>query len=114
MRVFEVTDADGKPLALFYCDYFKRDNKQGGAWTSSLVTPSKLTGHTAGGVQRGELRKARAGRAGADQLGRCRTMFHEFGHALHGMFAAVEYPSLSGANVPRDFVNFPRSSTSTG
>ena len=68
MRVFEVYDADGKPLALWYCDYFKRDNKNGGAWMDSLVGQSKLLGTAAGGLQRGQLREAGAGAACAAQL----------------------------------------------
>ena len=107
VRVFEVFDADGKPLALWYCDYFKRDNKNGGAWMSHFVDQSKLLGTLAGHLQRGQFHQARARRARALSFDDVTTMFHEFGHALHGMFADTEYPSLSGTDVPRDFVEFP-------
>ncbi len=70
VRVFEVFDADAKPLALWYCDYFKRDNKNGGAWMDVLVGPVKAAGPVAGGLQRGQLREARAGPAGIAQLRR--------------------------------------------
>ncbi len=106
VRVFEVTDADGKPLALFYCDYFKRDNKEGGAWTSSFVSPSKLMGTLAVEYNVANLPKPAPGQPALISYDDVRTMFHEFGHALHGMFASVQYPSLGG-NVPRDFVEFP-------
>ena len=65
VRVFEVFDADGKPLALFYCDYFKRDNKNGGAWMDNLVQAVEAAGHAAGGLQRGQFREACAGPASA-------------------------------------------------
>ena len=68
VRVFEVFDADGQPLALFYCDYFKRDNKRGGAWMSNFVDQSRLLGNPAGRLQRLQLQQARARRAGSDQL----------------------------------------------
>jgi peptidyl-dipeptidase Dcp len=106
VRVFEVTDADGRPLALFYCDYFKRDNKEGGAWTSSFVSPSKLMGTLAVEYNVANLPKPAPGQPALISYDDVRTMFHEFGHALHGMFASVQYPSLGG-NVPRDFVEFP-------
>ena len=106
VRVFEVTDADGKPLALFYCDYFKRDNKQGGAWTSSLVSPSRMTGTLPVEYNVANLPKPAPGEPALISADDVRTMFHEFGHALHGMFASVEYPSLA-FNIPRDFVEFP-------
>jgi peptidyl-dipeptidase Dcp len=106
VRVFEVTDADGKPLALFYCDYFKRDNKDGGAWTSSFVSPSKLMGTRAIEYNVANFAKPAPGEPALISYDDVRTMFHEFGHALHGMFTSVEYPSLGG-NIPRDFVEFP-------
>ncbi len=71
VRVFEVSDTDGKPLALFYCDYFKRDNKNGGAWMDVFVNQSKLLGNAARGLQRRQSAEARAGRACAHQLYRC-------------------------------------------
>ena len=106
VRVFEVTDADGKPLALFYCDYYKRDNKRGGAWTSSFVSPSKLMGTLAVEYNVANFAKPAPGEPALISYDDVRTMFHEFGHALHGMFASVQYPSLAG-NVPRDFVEVP-------
>ena len=71
VRVFEVSDADGKPLALFYCDYFKRDNKNGGAWMSTFVNQSTAARHPPRHLQRGQSAEARAGRARAHQLRRC-------------------------------------------
>ena len=106
VRVFEVTDADGKPLALFYCDYFKRDNKNGGAWTSSLVGASKLMGTKPVVYNVANFQKPAPGEPALISPDDVRTMFHEFGHALHAMFASVDYPGLSG-NIPRDFVEVP-------
>jgi peptidyl-dipeptidase Dcp len=107
VRVFEVSDADGKPLALFYCDYYKRDNKSGGAWMSSFVTQSKLKGYLPVVYNIANLPKPAAGEPALISFTDVTTMFHEFGHALHGMFAATKYPSLSGTSVARDFVEFP-------
>jgi peptidyl-dipeptidase Dcp len=107
VRVFEVSDADGKPLALFYCDYFKRDNKNGGAWMSNLVDQSKMMGTLPVVYNVANLPKPAAGEPALISFSDVITMFHEFGHALHGMLADSEYPSLSGTSVPRDFVEFP-------
>jgi peptidyl-dipeptidase Dcp len=107
VRVFEVTDADGKPLALFYCDYFKRDNKNGGAWMSNLVGQSKLLGTLPVVYNVGNFPKPAAGKPALISFTDATTMFHEFGHALHGMFSETRYPSLSGTSVARDFVEFP-------
>jgi peptidyl-dipeptidase Dcp len=107
MRVFEVTEADGKPLALFYCDYFKRDNKNGGAWMSSFVPQSKLLGTLPVVYNVANLPKPAAGEPALISFSDVITMFHEFGHALHGMFANSQYPSLSGTATARDFVEFP-------
>jgi len=106
VRVYEVTDSDGKPLALFYGDYFKRDNKQGGAWTSSFVPESKLLGTLPVVYNVCNFAKPAPGEAALISYDDARTIFHEFGHALHAMFASVEYPTLGG-NIPRDFVEFP-------
>jgi peptidyl-dipeptidase Dcp len=107
VRVFQIADADGKPLALFYCDYFKRDNKQGGAWMDTFVDQSKLL-HTLPVIYNvANLSKPAPGQPALISFEDVTTMFHEFGHALHGMFADTEYPSLSGTSVPRDFVEFP-------
>jgi peptidyl-dipeptidase Dcp len=107
VRVFEVHDADGKPLALFYCDYFKRDNKNGGAWMSSFVDQSRLLGNLPVVYNVANLPRPAPGQPALISADDVRTMFHEFGHALHGMLSNVEYPALSGTSVPRDFVEFP-------
>jgi peptidyl-dipeptidase Dcp len=107
VRVFEVSDADGKPLALFYCDYFKRDNKNGGAWMDSLVPQSKLLGTLPVVFNIANLPKPPPGEPALITYSDVTTMFHEFGHALHGMFADTEYPSLSGTATAADFVEFP-------
>jgi peptidyl-dipeptidase Dcp len=107
VRVFEVRDVDGKPLALFYCDYFKRDNKNGGAWMSSFVDQSTLLGTLPVIYNVANLPKPAAGEPALISFDDVRTMFHEFGHALHGMFANTRYPSLSGTATARDFVEFP-------
>ena len=107
VRVFEVFEGDGKPLALFYCDYFKRDNKNGGAWMSSLVDQSKLMGTLPVVYNVANLPKPAPGEPALLSFDDVRTMFHEFGHALHGMFSNAEYPLLAGTDVPRDFVEFP-------
>ena len=107
VRVFEVFDADGKPLALFYCDYFKRDNKNGGAWMSEFVPQSKLLGTLPVVYNVANLPKPVEGQPALITFTDVITMFHEFGHALHGMFSNTEYPTLSGTSVARDFVEFP-------
>ena len=107
MRVFEVTDVDGKPLALFYCDYFKRDNKNGGAWMSNFITQSKLLGTLPVIYNVANLPKPVPGEPALISFSDVITMFHEFGHALHGMLANSQYPSLSGTATARDFVEFP-------
>ena len=105
VRVFEVFDADGKPLALFYCDYFKRDNKAGGAWSSSLVGQSKLLGRRTVVVNVANFTKPAPGQPALLSYYDVTTMFHEFGHALHAIFSNVEYPT--SRTVPRDFVELP-------
>jgi peptidyl-dipeptidase Dcp len=107
VRVFEVYDTDGKPLALWYCDYFKRDNKNGGAWMDSFVQQSKLLGTLPVVYNVANFTKPAPGQPALLSFDDVTTMFHEFGHALHGIFADAEYPSLSGTAVPRDFVEFP-------
>jgi len=107
IRVFEVSNADGKPLALFYCDYFKRDNKNGGAWMDSLVSQSKLLGTLPVVFNVANLPKPAPGEPALITYSDVTTMFHEFGHGLHGMFANTEYPSLSGTSTAADFVEFP-------
>jgi peptidyl-dipeptidase Dcp len=107
VRVFEVFDADGKPLALWYADYLKRDNKSGGAWMSNFVGQSKLLGTLPVIYNVANFPKPTAGEPALISFSDATTMFHEFGHGLHGMFADAQYPLLSGTNVPRDFVEFP-------
>ncbi|MHB8337128.1 MAG: peptidyl-dipeptidase Dcp [Ignavibacteriaceae bacterium] len=107
VRVFEVFDKDGSPLALFYVDYFKRDNKSGGAWMDNMVQQSKLLGTKPVVFNVTNFAKPAPGQPALLSFDDVTTMFHEFGHALHGIFADEEYPSLSGTNVPRDFVEFP-------
>ncbi|WP_062535079.1 peptidyl-dipeptidase Dcp [Mizugakiibacter sediminis] len=107
VRVFEVFDKDGKPLALFYADYFKRDNKSGGAWMDSFVDQSRLFGTKPVVFNVCNFTKPAPGQPALLSFDDVTTMFHEFGHALHGMFSDVKYPTLAGTNVPRDFVEFP-------
>ncbi|MDE2195611.1 MAG: peptidyl-dipeptidase Dcp [Gammaproteobacteria bacterium] len=107
VRVFEVYDYNGKPLGLFYCDYFKRDNKSGGAWMDNMVTQSKLLGQKPVIYNVANFTKPAPGQPALISFDDVTTMFHEFGHALHGFFASQEYPSLSGTAVARDFVEFP-------
>ncbi len=107
VRVFEVTDVDGKPLALFYSDYFKRDEKSGGAWMDTFVDQSGLMGTLPVVFNVANFTKPAPGQPALLTFSDVTTMFHEFGHALHGMFSRVQYPTLSGTNVPRDFVEFP-------
>jgi peptidyl-dipeptidase Dcp len=107
VRVFEVCDADGSPLALFYGDFFKRDNKVGGAWMDLFVDQSRLLDARPVVYNVTNFTKPALGQPALLTFDEVTTLFHEFGHALHGMLSDVEYPMLSGANVPRDFVEFP-------
>ncbi len=107
VRVFEVFDKDGSSLALFYSDYFKRDNKNGGAWMSNFVDQSTLLGMKPVIYNVANFSKPAAGQPALLSFDDVTTMFHEFGHALHGMFADQQYPSLSGTATARDFVEFP-------
>jgi len=104
VRVFEVTDSDGKPLALFYADLFQRENKQGGGWTGGLVYASKLKGHLPVVYNVENLPKPAPGQPALITADDVRTMFHEFGHALHFMFDSALYQA---GPTPRDFVEFP-------
>jgi peptidyl-dipeptidase Dcp len=107
MRVYTVYDKDSSELALFYCDYFKRDNKSGGAWMSNLVDQSRLMGTKPAIYNVCNFTKPAPGEPALISYDDVTTMFHEFGHALHGMFADQTYPSLSGTSVARDFVELP-------
>ena len=107
VRVFDVFDADGTQIALWYCDYFKRDNKNGGAWMDVFVNQSKLLGTLPVVYNVANFTKPAAGQPALLGFREVTTMFHEFGHGLHGMFANTMYPVLSGSQVARDFVEFP-------
>jgi len=107
VMVFEVFDQDGSSLGLMYFDYFKRDNKAGGAWMSNFVGQSKLLGTKPVIYNVANFTKPAPGQPALISFDDATTMFHEFGHALHGLFAAQIYPTLSGTNVARDFVEFP-------
>jgi peptidyl-dipeptidase Dcp len=107
VRVFEVFDADGSSLALFYCDYFKRDNKVGGAWTNPYLPQSSLLGNKPVLFNVANFTKPAPGQPALLTFSDTRTMFHEFGHALHRMFSRVRYPTLSSTSTTRDFVEAP-------
>ena len=107
IRVFELTDTNGQPLSLFYFDPFKRDNKNGGAWMSSLVGQSRLLGTLPVIYNVSNVPSPAAGQPALLTLDHVITLFHEFGHALHGLFSNAQYPSLAGTAVARDFVEFP-------
>ncbi|WP_449385293.1 M3 family metallopeptidase [Cellulomonas soli] len=107
VRVFEVLDADGSALGLFLGDYWTRESKRGGAWMNNLVDQSTLLGELPVVVNNLNIPKPPAGEPTLLAWDEVITMFHEFGHALHGLFSAVRYPSQSGTEVPRDFVEFP-------
>ena len=105
VRVFEVFDANGKSLALFYADYFQRSNKDGGAWQDSFVDQSSLLGTQPVIINVCNFTKPAADQPILLSFDDVTTMFHEFGHALHAMFSHIRYPLLG--SVPRDFVEFP-------
>jgi len=107
VRTFEVFDADGSPMALFYADYFARPNKQGGAWCDEFVEPSGLLDLKPVVVNVSSFTKPAAGQPALISFDDVTTMFHEFGHALHAIFSKQHYPSQNGFHVPRDVVEFP-------
>jgi peptidyl-dipeptidase Dcp len=107
MRVYTVYDRDSSELGLFYCDYFKRDNKSGGAWMNNVVEQSKLLGTKPAIYNVCNFTKPAPGEPALISFDDVTTMFHEFGHGLHGLFADQVYPSLSGTSVARDFVELP-------
>ncbi len=107
VRVFDVFDADGQQLALFYADYYARPSKSGGAWMDVFVEQSGLLGTKPVVYNVCNYTKPAPGKPALLSFDDVTTMFHEFGHALHGMFSNVTYPSIAGTNVPRDFVEFP-------
>lgn len=107
VRVFEVFDQEGDPLALFLGDYFARDNKRGGAWMDNLVRQSRLLERMPVVINTLNIPQPPPGRPALLTFDEVTTLFHEFGHAIHGMLSDVRYPMLSGTAVPRDFVEFP-------
>ena len=107
VKVYELFNEDGSTLGLFYTDYYKRDSKQGGAWMSNLVEQSHLFGTKPVIYNVGNYTKPANGQPALISFDDVITTFHEFGHALHGFFANQKYPTLSGTNVSRDFVEFP-------
>jgi len=106
VRVFDVFDQDGSLLGLIYFDYFKRDNKTGGAWMSTFVEQSTLLGAKPVVYNVANFTKPAKGLPALISLDDVITMFHEFGHALHGLFANATYP-MTNSNIARDFVEFP-------
>ncbi len=106
-RVFEVTDEDGSPVGLYVLDLYTRDSKRGGAWMNPLISQNELLGHPVVVVNNLNVPKPAAGSPTLLSYDEVNTLFHEFGHALHGLFARVTYPKFAGTNVFRDFVEFP-------
>ena len=107
VRVFEVYDRDGQPLALFLGDYYARPSKRGGAWMNAYVQQSGLFATKPVVANHLNIPKPPPGEPTLLTHDEVRTAFHEFGHALHGMFSNVKYPRFSGTSVPRDFVEYP-------
>ena len=107
VRVFDVFDKDGKQLAIFICDYYARPSKRGGAWMNSYIEQSELFGFKPVVANHLNIPKPPSGEPTLLTHDEVRTAFHEFGHALHGMFSNVKYPRFSGTSVPRDFVEYP-------
>lgn len=107
VKIWEVFDADGSTLALFVEDFYARESKRGGAWMNAYVQQSKLLGNLPVIANHLNVPKPPAGQETLLTWDEVTTMFHEFGHALHGMFSDVQYPSFSGTSVPRDFVEYP-------
>lgn len=106
-RVFEVAEEDGTPLGLYVLDLYTRDSKRGGAWMNPIVSQSRLRGTAPVVVNNLNVPRPGDGQPTLLTLDEVTTLFHEFGHALHGLFATVTYPHFAGTNVFRDFVEFP-------
>jgi peptidyl-dipeptidase Dcp len=106
-RVFEVFNEDGSGLGLFIADFYARESKRGGAWMNELVYQSALLGAKPVVVNNLNIAKPPPGEPTLLTFDEVNTMFHEFGHALHGLFSSVTYPYFSGTRVPRDFVEYP-------
>ncbi len=107
VRVFEVTDADDAPLGLFLADFYARESKRGGAWMNTFVDQSQLFDTLPVVVNTLNIPRPADGEPTLLSTDEVRTAFHEFGHALHGLFSDVGYPRFSGTSVPRDFVEYP-------
>ena len=107
VRVFEVFNSDNTALGLFLVDWYARDNKRGGAWMNSFVEQSRLLRNPAVVINNLNIPKPPQGQPTLLTFDEVTTAFHEFGHALHGLFSNVQYPQFSGTSVPRDFVEFP-------
>jgi peptidyl-dipeptidase Dcp len=107
VRVFDVFDANGKQLAIFLADMYARSNKQGGAWMNEYISQSSLLDTHSVVANHLNIPKPPAGEPTLLTYDEVKTAFHEFGHALHGMFSNVKYPRFSGTSVPRDFVEYP-------
>lgn len=107
VRVFDVLNREGAVIGVFYADYIARDSKRGGAWMDSFVNQSRLLGQKPIVVNVMNIAKAAPGEPVLMSLDEVQTMFHELGHGVHGLFSDVEYPTLSGTSVPRDYVEFP-------
>lgn len=107
VRIWEISNADGSTLGLFVGDYFTRSTKRGGAWMNSFVEQSALEGTHAVVVNNLNIPQPPEGESTLLTFDEVVTCFHEFGHALHGLFSSVTYPKFSGTNVPRDFVEYP-------
>jgi peptidyl-dipeptidase Dcp len=107
VRVFDVLDTDGEPLGLFLGDFYARPSKRGGAWMNAYVSQSLLLGTQAVVANHLNIPKPPSGEPTLLTFDEVETMFHEFGHALHGLFSDVRYPYLAGTSVPRDFVEYP-------
>lgn len=107
VRVWEIFDANGEGMALFYGDFFARDSKSGGAWMDNFVPQSTLLGTRPVIYNVCNYQKPTAGKSALISWDDVITLFHEFGHALHGLFANQRYATLSGTSTPRDFVEFP-------
>ncbi|GAB2857687.1 M3 family metallopeptidase [Pseudoduganella ginsengisoli] len=107
VKVYDVFDKDGKQLAVFLADMYARPTKQGGAWMNEYVSQSKLLGTQPVVANHLNIPKPPAGEPTLLTVDEVKTAFHEFGHALHGMFSNVKYPRFSGTSVPRDFVEYP-------
>ena len=107
VRVFEVIDVNGSTLGMFIADFYARPSKRGGAWMNSYVSQSGLTGKLPIVANHLNITKPPAGEPTLLTFDEVTTMFHEFGHALHGLFSSVDYPYFSGTSVPRDFVEYP-------